>query len=579
MPAEQTQVRVEQVGIKINGSNIPIPLMDALIDIEIESILYLPSMFTIRFHDDKIEWVNDSLFAVGNAVELLMNDGTGTLSTVMKGEITAVEPDFSEDYILTLAVRGYDHGHRLNRQTRSRAYLQSKDSDIASQIAGENGLSTQVTATTKVHDHVFQHNSTDYSFLAQLAERNGFEMFVDDKKLTFRKPPGGNAALTLKWGETLRSFRPRLTATRQVDKVKVKGWNPKTKQSVLGEASSSSSAPTTGFGNWGGTAAKTAFSAAERLVVRQPVHDQGEATTMAQALLDQINSDYIQAEGVAYGVPTLKAGQMIKLEGLGTKFNGTYMVTSTRHVLTDAVYDTFFTVEGRRPRMMADLIMDATSSDDDAPWGGVVVALVTNNKDPEDRGRVKLKFPWLDDTLESNWARVASIGSGNERGIYWMPEVNDEVLVAFEHGNFNHPYVVGSLWNGIDKVPEAQVSKNGKIEVRILKTRAGHLIRFTDGPQPMIEVIDTSAGLKVKMETNPKKITVESSGDILLDAKGNIEIKAVGNIDIKATQNMTAKGMQASVEASTTLNLKASASATLDGGGALTAKGGVVKIN
>ena len=94
--------------------------------------------------------------------------------------------------------------------------------------------------------------------------------------------------------------------------------------------------------------------------------------------------------------------------------------------------------------------------------------------------RVKVKYPWLDNEHESNWARVASPGAGATRGLLMTPEVNDEVLVAFEHGDMNRPYVVGGLWNGKDK-PQRVAAKNGKVEFRSLKTRVGHEIMLQDG--------------------------------------------------------------------------------------------------
>src|SRR5262249_14595935 len=136
----------------------------------------------------------------------------------------------------------------------------------------------------------------------------------------------------------------------------------------------------------------------------------------------------------------------------------------------------YFRVEGARPKLISDLIQEANTSETPGnTWGGVVPAIVTNNNDPKGMGRVKVKFPWIDVDLESNWARVAAVGAGNNRGLFWLPEVNDEVLVAFEHGDFNQPYIVGNLWNGKDKTPEAisDAVKNGNVEVRTLKTREG----------------------------------------------------------------------------------------------------------
>src|SRR5262249_48593564 len=137
-------------------------------------------------------------------------------------------------------------------------------------------------------------------------------------------------------------------------------------------------------------------------------------------------------------------------------------------------YRTTFWVNGRSPSGLLGLI--------DSPpprhmVAGVVPAIVTNLNDPDSLGRVKVKFPWLDDTQESDWARLVQPGARGRRGMFVAPEVNDEVLVAFEQGDINRPYVIGGLWNSQDK-PPATAIENGKVKLRTIKTRAGHLIEF-----------------------------------------------------------------------------------------------------
>ena len=122
---------------------------------------------------------------------------------------------------------------------------------------------------------------------------------------------------------------------------------------------------------------------------------------------------------------------------------------------------------------------------------GVVVGIVTNNKDPEELGRVKVKLPRISGEDESHWARVATFMAGKDRGAFFLPEVNDEVLVAFEHGDINMPYVIGSLWNGVDKPLET--NSDGKNNVRVIKSRSGHIIRLNDKDgEEKIEIIDKS---------------------------------------------------------------------------------------
>src|SRR5215472_353851 len=117
-----------------------------------------------------------------------------------------------------------------------------------------------------------------------------------------------------------------------------------------------------------------------------------------------------------------------------------------------------------------DLLSPAGQHESDRIYG-VVVGIVTNNQDPDGMGRVKVKFPWLSDQDESWWARIATVMAGSSRGSYFLPEVNDEVMVAFEHGDVRFPYVLGALWNGKDSPPTT--NSDGKNSIRLIKSRSG----------------------------------------------------------------------------------------------------------
>jgi uncharacterized protein involved in type VI secretion and phage assembly len=126
-----------------------------------------------------------------------------------------------------------------------------------------------------------------------------------------------------------------------------------------------------------------------------------------------------------------------------------------------------------------DLLLPETESESRAgKIFGVVVGVVTNNQDPEKMGRVKVRFPWLNETDESHWARVATLMAGKDRGTWFLPEVDDEVLVAFGHGDVRFPYVVGALWNGVDTPPRD--NDDGKNNERVVKSRLGHELIFGD---------------------------------------------------------------------------------------------------
>jgi len=148
---------------------------------------------------------------------------------------------------------------------------------------------------------------------------------------------------------------------------------------------------------------------------------------------------------------------------------------------------------------------------------GVVIGLVTNVNDPEQQGRIKVRFPWLDDNHETDWIRIATMMSGNARGSFFMPEVDDETLVAFDHGDTRFPYVIGFMWNGKDEPPESN-TKN-----RTLKTPGGHLLRFedTNGQRKIILRSDSGHEITLDDSRSGQTIRLKSQGGqtVVLDDK------------------------------------------------------------
>lgn len=206
-------------------------------------------------------------------------------------------------------------------------------------------------------------------------------------------------------------------------------------------------------------------------------------------------------------------------------------------------------------------LLDNLEKDDRAAQRiyGVTVGVVTNNQDPDGLGRVKVRFPWLSGEDESHWARVAAPMAGKERGIYFLPEVEDEVLVAFEHGDPRFPYVLGALWNGKDAPPAK--NDDGKNNLRVIKSRSGHIIRLSDEDgKEKIEIIDKSEKNSVVIDTASNTITVTTDKDITLSAsKGTIKLDAQ-KIEIKSSADMKIEaGAGMDVKASATLNIKGQA--------------------
>jgi len=194
---------------------------------------------------------------------------------------------------------------------------------------------------------------------------------------------------------------------------------------------------------------------------------------------------------------------------------------------------------------------------------GVVVGIVTDNRDPHNMARVRVKFPWLSDDNESWWARMAVPMAGAGRGSYFLPEVDDEVLVAFEHGDVRSPYIVGALWNGKDSPPAN--NSDGKNNIRVIHSRSGHLVRLddTDGDEK-IEVIDKTGSNKITIKSSDNSMKLECRGDMSLDCQGKMTLHATAGIEINS--DATVK-----INANATMDIESSAPMTI--------KGATVSIN
>lgn len=197
----------------------------------------------------------------------------------------------------------------------------------------------------------------------------------------------------------------------------------------------------------------------------------------------------------------------------------------------------------------------------DVVFAGVVIGIVSDNQDPDAMGRVKVTFPWRGEDDESNWARIATLMAGHDRGSFFLPEVGDEVLVAFEHGDIRHPCVLGALWGGVDKPPEDNA--DGENNIRTIKSRSGHQIIFDDSDGSEKLEIQTNAGHKIVLDDSSGSECIE-----IVDKTGDNFIKmdsAQNSIEIESASEFRIKSQTIEIEADTTINVKAGATLTIEG--------------
>ncbi|MEH1765496.1 VgrG-related protein [Nostoc sp.] len=557
--------------IQVEGLDDSSELMKDLLQITIEESLHLPAMFTLVVHNSYLPtsersenkpWRYDQLFKIGKKVKLGFSGSTtqdphfkkDIENFLMQGEITAMEVHFNEKSEADIIVRGYDISHRLHRGRYNRSFLNETDSDIVKKVVKEVGIKIgNVESTSEVHKYVFQENQTNMEFLRERAARIGFELFLTEDKINFCNPKA-QGDLPLKWLIDISKFSTRVTSSQQVSSVEVRAWDYSQKRLISQTANKEKQVTETG--NKLGSSTNTAFSnlnSPKMTVVDKPVASENQAKAMAQALCDELGGEFVYADGKAAGNPQIRPGRVVKLEGMGDRYNGSYYVTETRHFFSQRVYETDFSVRGLRS---GNLFTTLSPQKRLQPSETLLVGIVTDNKDPQAWGRVKVKFPTLTEDHTSDWARVVAVGAGPNRGFDCLPEVNDEVLVGFEHGDIHRPYVIGGVWNGKDAPPEkVNDSVTSGVRLRTIKTRVGHVLQFVEedkgsskkgirveteyghkiylnDSQRCIE-IETKGGHKIKMDDMGKSVSVKSTGNMSLDAAGNIDISANGVITVK----------------------------------------------
>jgi phage protein D len=336
--------------ILIQGKPLAPEIEADLMSISVSEDLEVPSMFDLRLITwdlvkQEITWVDNKLFDVGNEVEIQMGYEQ-ELKTVMVGEITGLEPEYTQDRTPILVVRGHDLRHRLLRGRYTKSFVKMKDSEIASQIARTRGLTAKVSDSKVKLEYILQHNQTDWEFLQDRAGRIGYEVMVDNKTLYFRPHEINKAkVLTLTYGDDLQEFLPRLSTMTQVQQLEVRGWIPKEKKEVISKAAVGKEGGTMRGSTSGAKAVKKAFGESSYTIVNQPVSSKAEADQMALGQFQDMAIAYITGEGNCQGNANLRAGKVIEIVGVGKRFSGLYYINSVKHFYSkNQGYQTSFTI-------------------------------------------------------------------------------------------------------------------------------------------------------------------------------------------------------------------------------------------
>lgn len=576
IPSSQVPDTVTQT-IKIDGSPIDSKY-------QVDSIAVTKAVNRISFakvvlldgdlSQEDFEVSNEELFIPGKEIEILVGYHADDVS-IFKGIIIkhAIKLRANGNSLLILDCK--DKTVKMTIGQRSRYYYESTDSDIIETLINEHGLEASVEATSITFPEVVQYHATNWDFMMSRVDMNGMICLVDAGKVTVQ-PPAVDAepALTLAFGATVRELDAEIDARTQLNASKAFTWDYTNQElleiegadpgvSLNGNLAFSDLADVVGLDNW-------------ELRHGGKVTD-AELQAWADARLLRSQLAKVRGRIKFQGYADLNPGMTVELEGMGDRFNGKAFVSGVRHSinggewLTDAEF-------GLDPEWFATSFEISS-----LPAGGMLpairglqIGLVTALEgDPDGEDRIKVRLPVIDPGEEGVWARIASLDAGENRGAYFRPEIEDEVIVGFINDDPRSPVVLGMLNSSAKPAPITAADDNHE---KGFVTRSEMKMIFDDDKVSL--TIETPAGKKVSIDEDAGVIQMEdengntvtmSSDGITLESGADVIIKASGDVKIEGT-NVEAKA-NASFKAEGTSGAELSSSATA------VLKGSLVQIN
>jgi len=581
-----------QIDIRVEGLPLNPAIYALLVSAEVDTSLLLPSQFKLVFRGHSSKVLGESGLQLAAEVALQVTTG-GAPIPLLTAEVTGVDIEYGPEGRLTI-VRGLDKSNRLMRGIATMAYPDMTASDVVEALVADHGIPIgEIVPTDNSYAWLSQPNVSAWTFIQQLAAMEGYLAWVDPLGLfnfgpiprpqegpppvmSLNEPAKGTQ---LVMGKNLVRLRASVTSAEQVPEVAVTGYDYMQGMPVMGTVPATPSTAQSLDPAAFPAAVAAEFGASSFQFSSKPADTEGQAMSRARFLAAEIAGAMAELEGECLGNPAVLAGKVISLGMAGQPFDGQYLCSSARHVFEpfNGGYTTRFTVGGLRDRTLFSL----TSGGGGDPlhagrFFGVVVATVVDNLDEEDLGRVKVRFEWLSNSYVSAWARTVQMGAGNDGGygFLFVPEVGDEVLVAFDRGDLDHPYVIGGLYNGMSK-PQPAPEIQGMVANRRISSRLRHTIQFNDGPEQngmLIKTGDDSVSITLDADTGnlliktDGEVTIQSEATMLLRSGTDISIEASGSIALQAEGQVSVKsGDSFSVDSGEGISMSAGGSVSVSG--------------
>lgn len=474
---------------------------------------------------------------------------------------------------------------------KNKIFEAKPDSDIISEVlGGYSDLTCEVEATSYEHAELLQNYISDWDFVIQRADVNGMILLNSDGEIQIRKPQADSAVLDLSPDGNLKSFDAYIDAKNVLGTIKGVSWDMDNQEIVEANSNPPSS---NDVGNITSDELAGVVGLDEYLLSTTANTPMEVLTEWASAQHTKSEWSKVRGKIVISGYNMIKPGDTINLEDFSEQFNGSVFISSVEHIIEGGEYITELGL-GLSPNWYADEkpnFYAPPASGLIPPVNGLYVGIVEQiHEDENGQYRIKVKMPTLQSETLTLWARMTSLYATAEAGIFFYPEVGDEVIVGFLNQDAQNPVVLGAVHNKINIPPEEptednfikkittkeklQISFDEENKAIILETPEGNTITMND-TDGIINIVDMNDNL---FELSADGVKVESAGDIIMNAQGNIELTAQGDIMATATGDVGVEGMN--IENKGTAAFKAEgANCEVNGSAQTVIKGGMVMIN
>lgn len=474
-----------------------------------------------------------------------------------------------------LVIECKDEAVKMTIGKKSKYFYESSDSDIFDEIIGAYGLSTDIESTNHTHPELVQYDASDWDFIISRAQANGKLCFIDDGTVTIAKPDISQSEIeTVTFGGSLLDFDAEIDARHQIQKVAAYGWNHTDQELIEIEGKD----PSVSLNGNLSASDLTEVIGLESLELRHggaitdtELQDWADAKWLFQQLAK------VRGRIKFQGIPAVKPNTVLKLEGVGDRFNGNIYVTGVQHVISEGNW-----VANAQFGLSTDWFSETFDISAKPASGllpaiqGLQVGIVSQlEEDPDGEDRILVQIPIINNEEEGIWCRVASPDAGENRGIFFRPELGDEVIVGFINQDPNNAIVLGMLHSSAKPSPITAADDNHE---KGIITRSEMKVLFDDDKK--IITIETPAGKIISLDEDANAITIEddNSNVVTINSDG-ISMESAGDISIKASGDVNIEGTNVSIAANAEFKAEGSAGAEVSTSAIAVLKGSLVQIN